>query len=251
MKTTKLFALTLAAALALPSHEPAQARQQGPIFGTGIEIINLSLSVTDARNNFVTDLVQKDFAVFEDGIRQDLSLFTHENLPISMVLMIDTSASMEEKLKTAQDAAIRFTKTLRQQDLAQVVQFNERATPLLPDRRAIHGEFPRIHRPPDAMHLLPREFRRLQIREHLDGLLRDVLRLRRFGNARTGHEFLQAGDHGIQVLLDGLFIGGRTGLAVALDQLVHFIGELQRFHQPSVFEFVRFVDGFDLFPNDG
>src|SRR6185436_167390 len=130
MKTPQLIALALAAALALPSHAPAQARQQGPIFGTGIEIINLSLSVTDARNNFVTDLVQRDFAVFEDGIRQDLSLFTHENLPISMVLMIDTSASMEEKLKTAQDAAIRFTKTLRPQDLAQVVQFNERATPL-------------------------------------------------------------------------------------------------------------------------
>ena len=130
MKTPRLLALALAAALALPSHAPAQARQQGPIFGTGIEIINLSLSVTDARNNFVTDLAQRDFAVFEDGIRQDLSLFTHENLPISMVLMIDTSASMEEKLKTAQDAAIRFTKTLRPQDLAQVVQFNERATPL-------------------------------------------------------------------------------------------------------------------------
>ena len=80
----------------------------------------------------MTDLGQRDFAVFEDGIRQDLSLFTHENLPISMVLMIDCSASMEEKLKTAQAAAIRFTKTLRPQDLAQVVQFNDRATMLQP-----------------------------------------------------------------------------------------------------------------------
>ena len=80
----------------------------------------------------MTDLGQRDFAVFEDGIRQELSLFTHENLPISLVLMIDTSASMEEKLATAQAAAIRFTKTLRPQDLAQVVQFNDRATTLQP-----------------------------------------------------------------------------------------------------------------------
>jgi len=132
MKAPSLFALPLAAALMLPGSASGQAppRQQGPIFGTQIEIINLSLSVTDARNNFVTDLVQHDFQVFEDGIRQELSLFTHENLPISLVLMIDTSASMEEKLKSAQDAAIRFTKTLRPQDLAQVVQFNERATTL-------------------------------------------------------------------------------------------------------------------------
>jgi Ca-activated chloride channel homolog len=127
----KLFLSALAAAaIAVPVAVLAQARPQPPTFGTGIEIINLSLSVTDARNNFVTDLVQKDFAVFEDGIRQELSLFTHENLPISMVLMIDTSASMEDKLPTAQAAAIRFTKTLRQQDLAQVVQFNDRATTL-------------------------------------------------------------------------------------------------------------------------
>ena len=118
----------LAAALVLPT--PARPQARTPSFGTGIEIINLSLSVTDPRNNFVTDLGQKDFAVFEDGIRQDLSLFTHENLPISMVLMIDTSASMEEKLQTAQAAAIRFTKTLRPQDVAQIVQFNDRSTTL-------------------------------------------------------------------------------------------------------------------------
>ena len=70
--------------------------------------------------------------MFEDGIRQELSLFTHENLPISLVLMIDTSASMEENLATAQAAAIKFAKTLRPQDLAQIVQFNDRATTLQP-----------------------------------------------------------------------------------------------------------------------
>ena len=132
-----LFAVTLAATLAaaappLGAQARPPARPQAPIFGTGIEIINLSLSVTDPANNFVTDLAQRDFAVFEDGIRQELSLFTHENLPISLVLMVDTSASMEEKIQTAQAAAIRFTKTLRSQDLAQIVQFNDRATTLQP-----------------------------------------------------------------------------------------------------------------------
>lgn len=130
MQARPTIALLVAAAVAAPLPLGAQARPQAPVFGTGIEVINLNLSVTDARNNFVTDLAQRDFAVFEDGIRQELTLFTHEDLPISMVLLIDTSASMEEKLNTAQDAAIRFTKTLRTQDLAQVVQFNERATPL-------------------------------------------------------------------------------------------------------------------------
>jgi Ca-activated chloride channel family protein len=111
-----------------PPSPPAPRRP--PTFEAGIEVINLNVSVTDPRNRYVTDLAEKDFAVFEDGIRQELSLFTHENLPISLVLMIDTSASMDEKLPVAQSAAIRFTKTLRAQDLAQVVQFNDRTTVL-------------------------------------------------------------------------------------------------------------------------
>ena len=68
--------------------------------------------------------------MFEDGIRQELSLFTHENLPISLAVLIDTSASMQEKLPQARAAASRFVKTLRPQDDAQIVQFNDRSTVL-------------------------------------------------------------------------------------------------------------------------
>jgi Ca-activated chloride channel family protein len=117
--------LLLAAAPAV-----AQTPQRPPTFEVGIEIINLNLSVTDARNRYVTDLTSKDFAVFEDGIRQELSLFTHENLPISMAVLIDGSASMDEKLPTAQAAATRFVKTLRPEDAAEVIQFNDRTTVL-------------------------------------------------------------------------------------------------------------------------
>ena len=109
---------------------PAQVPQRPPTFETGIEVINLNLSVTDGRNNYVTDLAEKDFAVFEDGIRQELSLFTHENLPISMAILMDVSASMDEKLPQARAAAAKFVKTLRPQDSAQIVQFNDRATVL-------------------------------------------------------------------------------------------------------------------------
>ena len=117
----------------------AQTPQRTPTFEATIEVINLNLSVTDARNRYVTDLTPKDFAVFEDGIRQELSLFTHENLPISMAVLIDTSASMDEKLPTAQAAATRFVKTLRPEDAAEIIQFNDRAT-VLHDFTADHAE---------------------------------------------------------------------------------------------------------------
>ena len=109
-----------------------------PVFGTGIEVINLNVSVTDARGRYITDLTKNDFAVFEDGVRQELSIFNHEDIPISLVLMIDTSASMDEKLPTARAAAVRFVGTLRPQDNAQVMQFNDRTT-ILQDFVADHG----------------------------------------------------------------------------------------------------------------
>jgi Ca-activated chloride channel homolog len=120
----------LSAAVGAPTRAQAPART--PTFGTGVEVVNLSLSVTDDRRAFVTDLRQGDVAVFEDGIPQDLTFFTQEDLPISIVLMMDGSASMEEKRKTAQDAAVRLARTLRPQDFGQVVEFNDRATVLQP-----------------------------------------------------------------------------------------------------------------------
>jgi Ca-activated chloride channel family protein len=118
----------------------AQAPRQTPrppVFGAGIEVINLNVSVTDGRGRYVSDLKKDEFAVFEDGVRQELSIFSHEDIPISLVVMIDTSASMEEKLPTARAAAIRFVGTLRTQDNAQVMQFNDRTT-ILQDFVAAH-----------------------------------------------------------------------------------------------------------------
>jgi Ca-activated chloride channel family protein len=129
----QLPALILVSSLTLPLQAQvptATPTARTPTFGVEIEVINLTVSVTDSRSRYVTDLKDDDFAVFEDGIRQELSIFRHEDIPISLVLVLDTSASMDEKLSTAQQAAIRFTRTLRPQDNAQVMQFNDRTTVL-------------------------------------------------------------------------------------------------------------------------
>jgi Ca-activated chloride channel family protein len=129
MKRVTVLALATAGFGSLVQGQTPQRTPRPPTFEVGIEVINLMVSVTDGQGRYVTDLGEKDFAVFEDGVRQDLSLFSHEDLPISMVLMIDTSASMDEKLPQAQAAAIRFIKTLEpEKDVAQIVQFNDRTT---------------------------------------------------------------------------------------------------------------------------
>lgn len=131
MKKGTLFLLLLLAASLGEAQQPRPSATPRPLtFGTGIEVINLNVSVTDAQNRYVTDLGRPDFAVFEDGVKQDLSLFTQENLPISLSLLIDGSASMADKVSFVQSAAGRFIKTLRPQDNAQIVQFNDRINTL-------------------------------------------------------------------------------------------------------------------------
>jgi Ca-activated chloride channel family protein len=116
----------VAALLAPPVPAPAQTGGAAPSFEAEIEVVNLNVSVTDALGQFVTGLTRKDIAVFEDGVKQPLTIFSHEDLPISLVLLIDGSASMASKLKDARAAADQFLKTLKPRDLAQVVQFSDR-----------------------------------------------------------------------------------------------------------------------------
>lgn len=133
-----LSVLAVVAVTAVARAQAPPARPRAPVFGAGVEVINLNVSVTDARGSYVTDLTKNEFSVFEDGVRQELSIFNHEDIPISLVLMVDTSASMDEKLPTARAAAIRFVGTLRPQDNAQVMQFNDRTT-ILQDFVADHA----------------------------------------------------------------------------------------------------------------
>src|SRR6478736_5249005 len=96
------------------------------VFRAGIEVVSLNVTVTDSQGRYVTDLNQDDFSVFEDGAKQDITQFNRTNLPIALSLLIDSSASMEQRMENAQDAAIGFAKRIRPQDLAQVVDFDSR-----------------------------------------------------------------------------------------------------------------------------
>jgi len=92
--------------------------------------LSLNVTVSDAASHYVTDLQQDEFQVFEDGAKQDLTFFNRTNLPIALSLLMDTSASMEVRLPTAQEAAIGFARRLRVQDMAEVVDFDSRVTVL-------------------------------------------------------------------------------------------------------------------------
>jgi Ca-activated chloride channel homolog len=133
----KRIALVLAV---LAASAEGRAEKTSLVFHSGIELINLNVCVMDGRNRYITDLAQADFTILEDGVRQQVSLFTRQKLDLSLVIMIDTSASMEQKLPIARAAALRLVAALGPADTAEIIQFNERASVLEPftaDRSAL------------------------------------------------------------------------------------------------------------------
>ena len=118
-----LAAVAIAAAIRIAA---AQAPAPQVPFRSAVDLVSLNVTVTEGGVRYVTDLSQEDFSVFEDGVKQDVTFFNRTNLPIALALLLDTSASMDSKLPTAQEAAIGFARRLRKQDLAEVIDFDSR-----------------------------------------------------------------------------------------------------------------------------
>lgn len=110
--------------VALAAQQQQQQQQQPPKLRSGIELVSLSVSVTDGAGKYITDLEQREFDVFEDGARQTISFFSRKQQPIALAVLLDTSNSMEDKLATAQEAAVGFAKRLQPEDVATVIDFS-------------------------------------------------------------------------------------------------------------------------------
>jgi Ca-activated chloride channel family protein len=88
-----------------------QQPQDGQVFRfrTGVELINVTATVTDRSGRFVPNLRKEDFRVYEDGEEQPVTHFSNERVPVSLGIVLDTSGSMEgEKMTAAKQALNRF-----------------------------------------------------------------------------------------------------------------------------------------------
>lgn len=105
MLTPLRAALIVAAAVA-----PLGARgQEGFSFRSGVELINVTATVTDNEGRFVSGLRKEDFSVYEDGEPQVISHFSNERVPVSLGIVLDASGSMTpDKMSSARSAIDRF-----------------------------------------------------------------------------------------------------------------------------------------------
>lgn len=112
------------------------------VFRGGTDVVMLSVTVQDTQGRLMPDLRPEDFQVFEDGVLQTVSNFSRDVEPIALSFLIDTSASMDRKLSTAQEAAIGFLGRLTPQDVAMVIDFDAQARikqPFTNDRVALEA----------------------------------------------------------------------------------------------------------------
>lgn len=117
--------LVVFGALAAAASLTAQ-QQPPPTFRTGTQIVSLFVTVTDTQRRLVPNLVQEDFEVRDNEKPQPIVLFENKNLPITVVVMLDTSGSMTGSLALLRDAAEQFLIRLFPDDKAKVGAFNDK-----------------------------------------------------------------------------------------------------------------------------
>jgi Ca-activated chloride channel homolog len=97
------------AAATLQGQQQKQQESGSFRFKTGVELINVTASVSDVSGRFVRGLEKDDFTVYEDGQRQEVTHFSAERSPVSLGVVLDTSDSMDgEKIQAAKAALNRF-----------------------------------------------------------------------------------------------------------------------------------------------
>lgn len=98
-----------------------------------VDLVVVHATVRDRKGRLVSDLREKHFEVYEDGVRQSIRLFQHEDVPVTVGLVVDHSGSMRMKLQDVIAAARTFVRSSNPEDEMFVVNFNENVSLGLPD----------------------------------------------------------------------------------------------------------------------
>lgn len=120
----KIFAIipvvTLCATLCAAQAIPAET-----VFRTETRLVVLHATVTDPAGKLILDLKKEKFSVFENGVEQTIASFRHEDVPVSLGLVIDNSASMRPMREQVATAAVALVQASNPDDEVFVINFEE------------------------------------------------------------------------------------------------------------------------------
>jgi VWFA-related protein len=111
------------------------AAAQEPAFRAGsAELVVLPVIVTDKQGRYISDLTNGQFTVFDNGRRVAIDLFTNEDTPVTVGLVIDASGSMRSKIGEVVAATMAFARASNPDDELFAVHFNDGVTDTVADR---------------------------------------------------------------------------------------------------------------------
>jgi VWFA-related protein len=106
--------------------------QDRPVFSTGSDLVVVHATIKDGSGAYVTGLTRDAFAILEDGRPQNAQLFTSEDAPVTVGLLIDSSGSMQPNRDRVIAAATAFAEASHPSDELFAVAFNDRVSAALP-----------------------------------------------------------------------------------------------------------------------
>jgi VWFA-related protein len=134
--SSRVWALALALAASIgvaarPQHPATADDGQKPVFRTGVDLVHVTVTVTDSQGHFVRGLQRDDFRITEDGQAQPIVEFSADRAPVSIGFALDTSTSMAGlKLREAKESLLRVMDEMLQPD-DEVFLYTFSDTPML------------------------------------------------------------------------------------------------------------------------
>ena len=128
--TGLVIALSSIVLIAQETPQQEQPRKQGNndfTLSVDVELVQLPISVLDKDGRPVNGLTKDNFQVFEDNTQQQIKLFKHEDIPLSLGLVIDNSGSMRNKRERVNSSALSFARESNPEDETFIVNFDDSA----------------------------------------------------------------------------------------------------------------------------
>ena len=123
------------AAVAVRGQEQKTPAEPPMVFRTDTRVVVCNTTVVDKSGHLVTDLTRDVFSVSENGVQQKITNFKHEDVPVSLGLIIDNSGSMRTKRAGVEAASLALVKDSNPDDEVFVVNFNDEPFLDLPNKK--------------------------------------------------------------------------------------------------------------------
>lgn len=111
------------------------------------KLISVPVTVSDREGRYISGLKKEDFAIYQDGVKQKIDFFATEDEPVSVALLLDTSASTKDVLDKIKDAAKDFIELLNPNDQCLVATFDSQVkilSPFTSDRKPLKQSLEKI-----------------------------------------------------------------------------------------------------------